>query len=91
MMKNLRILLLEDSEDDADLILMELRNGGIQFTPLVVDTKEDFLQGIDRFKPDIIISDHSMPQFNSAEALKLYKVHLKEQNIFAPFILVETK
>ncbi|MEO6230044.1 MAG: PAS domain S-box protein [Ferruginibacter sp.] len=88
MIKNLRILLLEDSEDDAELILMELRNGGIQFTPRVVDTRQDFLHGIVEFKPDIIISDHSMPQFNSAEALKLYKAHLKEQNLIAPFILV---
>ncbi len=88
MIKDLRILLLEDSEDDADLILMELRNGGIQFIPIVVDTKEDFLREIGEFKPDIIISDHSMPQFNSAEALKIYKAHLKEQNLISPFILV---
>ena len=88
MTKNLRILLLEDSEDDADLIQLELRNGGISFTSLVVDTRNDFINGIDQFKPDLIISDHSMPQFNSAEALKIYKSHLKEQNFSAPFILV---
>jgi PAS domain S-box-containing protein len=88
MSQLLKILLLEDSEDDADLIQLELRNGGINFTSLVVDTKIDFINGIRHFEPDIIISDHSMPQFNSAEALKIYKSHLKEKNLSAPFILV---
>ncbi|MES2893494.1 MAG: PAS domain S-box protein [Bacteroidota bacterium] len=88
MDQQLKILLLEDSEDDADLIQLELRNGGINFTSLVVDTKKDFLSGILYFKPDIVISDHSMPQFNSAEALRIYKSYLKEQNLSAPFILV---
>ena len=88
MNQQLKILLLEDSEDDADLIQLELKNGGIQFTSLVVDTRIDFINGIRDFKPDIIISDHSMPQFNSAEALKIYKTHLKDQNLAAPFILV---
>src|SRR5918993_947656 len=88
MSQQLRILLLEDSDDDADLIQLELKNGGIDFTSLVVDTKKDFLSGILYFKPDIVISDHSMPQFNSAEALRIYKSYLKEQNRSAPFILV---
>jgi len=86
--KNLKVLLLEDNEDDADLIRRELKGGGITFTSLVVDTREDFITGIHQFEPDIIISDHSMPRFNSGEALRIYKTHLKEQNRSAPFILV---
>jgi CheY-like chemotaxis protein len=86
--KNLKILLLEDNDDDADLIRLELKSGGIAFTSIVVDTREDYINGINEFEPDIIISDHSMPQFNSAEALKIYKTYLKEQNRSAPFILV---
>lgn len=88
MNQKLKILLLEDSEDDADLIQLELRNGGIDFTSMVVDTRVDFIRGIEEFKPDLIISDHSMPQFNSAEALKIYKAHLKDEGLTAPFILV---
>ena len=86
--KDLKILLLEDNDDDADLIQRELRSGGIAFTSRVVDTRDDFIEGIHKFEPDIIISDHSMPRFNSAEALRIYKTHLKEQNRSAPFILV---
>ncbi len=88
MTPQLKILLLEDSPDDADLIQLELRSGGIKFTSLVVDTKIDFINGIKNFNPDIIISDHSMPQFNSSEALKIYQSYLKEQNLISPFILV---
>src|SRR6185295_18196499 len=88
MNKRLKILLLEDSADDADLIQMELKKGGIKFTPLVVDTKEDFIKEIRDFKPDLILSDHSMPRFNSAEALKIFKDHLRSQQSLAPFILV---
>lgn len=88
MQEELRILLLEDSEDDADLILLELRGSGIVFTSMIVDTRKDFLNAISQFKPSLIISDHSMPQFNSEEALKIYKEHLKTHQLSAPFILV---
>jgi CheY-like chemotaxis protein len=86
--ESLKILLLEDNEDDADLIKHELKGGGINFSSLVVDTREDYINGILQFEPDIIISDHSMPRFNSGEALRIYKTHLKELNRSAPFILV---
>src|SRR5665647_569120 len=88
MNKHLKILLLEDSADDAELIQLELKQGGIKFTSLVVDTKAGFINGIRDFKPDLILSDHSMPQFNSVEALKIYKDHLKTQNYNTPFILI---
>ncbi len=84
----LKILLLEDSPDDADLIQRELKHGGIDFTSLVVDTKTSFINGIRDFNPDLVLSDHSMPKFNSAEALKIYKGHLKTLQRSAPFILI---
>src|SRR5690606_28654573 len=49
-----------------------------------VDTKEEYLEALRNFEPDIILSDHSLPQFNSTEALKL----CKEMNLTTPFILV---
>lgn len=88
MNENLKILLLEDSEEDADLIEHKLKQGGIKFTSLIVDTRADYINAIRDFKPDVILSDHSLPQFNSAEALKIYKEHQKKQNIYAPFILI---
>ncbi|MCW3090236.1 MAG: AraC family transcriptional regulator [Ferruginibacter sp.] len=88
MSKQLKILLLEDSAPDAELIQFSLKKGGIQFTPMIVDTKKDFTSAIIHFKPDVILSDHSMPQFNAAEALDIFKDHLQQQQRFAPFILV---
>jgi CheY-like chemotaxis protein len=83
-MEALKILMLEDSPYDVELVQYELKKGGINFITKVVDTKADFIRELGGFKPDIILSDHSMPQFNSIEALKIYK----EKGIGVPFVLV---
>lgn len=88
MDKGLKILILEDSRDDVDLIERELKRGGIAFTSVIVNKKLEFEEALKSFKPDIILSDHSLPQFNSIEALKLYKERQKELNLSAPFILI---
>src|SRR3569623_1752862 len=80
----LRILHLEDLSSDAELIDRELKKGGLAFEKLVVDQKEEYIEGLKRFKPDIVLSDHSLPAFNSNEALAV----LKQLNINIPFILV---
>ena len=84
-MKNeLKILMLEDSEDDVGLIALALKRDGIPFVFQQVDNRDDFSFAIDNFKPDLILSDHALPQFNSIEAFKVYR----EKNILIPFILV---
>lgn len=88
MNEDLKILLLEDSEDDAKLIQLKIRQGGIKFKALVVDTKADYIKAIKDFTPDIILSDHSLLQFNSSEALKIFKQHQKITKQNQPFILV---
>jgi PAS domain S-box-containing protein len=80
----LRILHLEDLPTDAELIERELKKGGLTFKKLVVDKKEEYLKGLENFKPDIVLSDHSLPTFDSYEALNI----LKRLNINIPFILV---
>ncbi|MBX2917427.1 MAG: hybrid sensor histidine kinase/response regulator [Cyclobacteriaceae bacterium] len=84
MKRELKILMLEDMEEDARLVERTLRKEGFQFDWLCVDTHSGFVQALTEFKPDVILSDHAMPQFNSIEALKL----LKHQSIHVPFILV---
>jgi len=84
MEKHLKILMLEDSESDAGLIQRELKKQNINFTAKVVDTKMDFEDAINNFNPDLILSDHSMPSFNSIDALSI----VKEKNVNVPFILV---
>ena len=84
MNRQLKILHLEDTPTDAELIARELKTGKIDSSILLVDNKADFILALKDFSPDIILSDHSLPSFNSNEALLL----LKESGIAVPFILV---
>lgn len=76
--------MLEDSADDATLIEHILKKDDINFKTERVDNREEFNDAIRSFCPDVILSDHGLPQFNSIEALK---ISLKERAM-APFILV---
>jgi len=82
--KELRILMLEDLEEDAGLVDRALQKEKIAFTRIRVDTQEEFTNALENFKPDVILSDHSLPQFNSIEALKI----CQERKLNLPFILV---
>jgi len=84
MKKELRVLMLEDLEEDAGLIERALIKEDFQMKYLRVDEREEFIASLDTFKPDIILSDHSLPQFNSIEALKI----CQEKQYRGPFILV---
>jgi signal transduction histidine kinase len=82
--KELKILMLEDLQDDVGLIERTLSKQGIQFTSKRVDTRDEFVEALDSFDPDVILSDHALPQFNSLEALTI----CRNQHIDIPFILV---
>ncbi|MBT1687649.1 ATP-binding response regulator [Dawidia soli] len=82
--KELKILMLEDLQDDVGLIEHALSRDGVPFTSLQVDSRDEFVQALQGFLPDVILSDHSLPQFNSIEALKI----CKEYGYNVPFILV---
>jgi len=83
-MPNLKILHIEDIRSDAELIERTLKKSGIAFEKLLVDTKEEYIKALDEFHPDVILSDHSLPAFNSLEALKI----LKQRGGNIPFILI---
>lgn len=76
--------MLEDEQDDAELIGRSMIKSGMSFVSKRVDTKEDFSEALKSFSPDVILSDHSLPQFNSLEALKV----CKQKGLSVPFILV---
>jgi signal transduction histidine kinase len=82
--KQLKILMLEDSKDDVFLIERVLRKDNLSFVKECVDTREEFHEAIRKFQPDVVLSDHGLPGFNSREALKIC---LKERSS-TPFILV---
>lgn len=74
--------------DDVHLIEFEMKRAGMSFSTLVVNKREEFEDGIKKFRPDVILSDHSLPKFNSIEALKVYKETQLKEDLIAPFILV---
>jgi len=80
----LRVLIVEDSEDDAELLARELRRGGYAPSYERVDTAEAMDAALSRQACDIVVSDHSMVKFDSDAALSV----LKASNVDAPFIIV---
>ncbi len=80
----LRVLIVEDSPDDADLILLELRRAGFDVQARRVETAAEMRQALENTDWDTILSDHAMPRFSSGAALQL----LKEVHKDLPFIIV---
>lgn len=73
MNRDLRILMLEDAPDDAELAERELRKAGICVVAKRVETKDTFLRAIEEFQPDIILSDYKLPGFNGTDALEFVR------------------
>ena len=80
----IRVLIVEDSADDTELLLHELRRGGYDLTYTRVDTAATMKSDLLAQQWDIVISDFSMPQFDAFAALEL--LHGTKQDI--PFIIV---
>ena len=80
----LQVLLVEDSQADAELVLLELRRGGYEPMAQRVDTARTMQEALDRQRWDLVIADHVMPGFSSKEALAL----VKKKNLDLPFIIV---
>jgi len=84
MAKKVKILLLEDSPSDVELIWRMLEKDKINFEGLSVESREEFISTLKSFSPDIILSDHTLPSFNSYDALDI----LREKRLKLPFILI---
>jgi len=82
--EQLRVLIIEDSEDDTLLLLRELRRGG--YVPVFerVQTAEKMRSTLFKNQWDIIISDYTLPNFNGLAALNI----LRESGLDLPFIIV---
>lgn len=80
----LHILLLEDNHSDVMLLERQLKKSGMKFLMHVADTKQEFIESLYIIEPDVVLSDHSLPSFNSLDAIKLARA----SNPDLPFILV---
>src|SRR5690606_3097948 len=80
-----RIVLVEDSSDDAELIGFALRSAPFAFTLERVDTEPAFRQALAASVPDVVLCDYHLPQFSMAEALRMVR---GDQRLDIPFIVV---
>ncbi len=80
----IKILVLEDNPNDADLLDRELKKSGLNFISEIVKTQEEFENVLESFIPDIILSDYSLPAFDAATAFRIKQ----NKNPDIPFIIV---
>lgn len=82
--KVLKILMLEDVAEEAELIQRKLKDNVPPCIFKVVMTADDYIRELKEFVPHLILSDNEMPQFSATEALEI----LKQRAVDIPFILV---
>jgi len=84
MNPEIKILLIEDNPNDADLLYRELKKSGFNFIFEVVSTCEEFENALESMNPDLILSDYSLPSFDATRAFRI------KQNKYPliPFIIV---
>src|SRR5688572_2090177 len=87
MNAGLKVLVVEDSEADAELLLHELTKAGYKPTARRVDSAAGMEAALSQDQWDLIISDYVLPQFSGIEALKI----MQRRNLDIPFIVVSGK
>ncbi len=80
----LRIIMVEDSEDDAYFVQEEIEKAGYELTVTRVDTADALQTALMQQDWDLVLSDHSMPGFSAPAALRV----LHESGLDIPFIIV---
>src|SRR5438093_9878418 len=84
MSNPLRVLLVEDSEDDASLLLHEIKRAGYEPVCKRVQTPDSMEQALEEQPWDIVIADYALPQFDALAALEL----VQGERLDLPFIIV---
>lgn len=84
MGQHLRVLIVEDSEDDAAMLLRKLRQGGYEPLHARVETAEDMGAALGSGRWDIILCDYKLPRFSGLHALALFR----ETGLDLPFLIV---
>src|SRR5258706_11190746 len=84
MGRPLRVLIIEDSEEDTQLLLRELQRGGYEVEFERVESAEAMQSALSQKNWDLILSDYSLPTFSAPKALEV----LKASSLDLPFIIV---
>lgn len=70
-----RILIVEDSDDDAELVSIELAEAGMHADCRRVDNEAALLQALQSFAPQLVLSDCNLPGFSGQRAMELVRAH----------------
>jgi PAS domain S-box-containing protein len=84
MKSPLRVLVVEDSKDDVELLVRAIERGEYDVVCEQVETADEMEAALDRAVWDLVVSDYSLPTFSGPEALRL----VKERGHDIPFIIV---
>jgi diguanylate cyclase (GGDEF)-like protein len=84
MSAGLKILMLEDVPEEAELIRRELHKAGLEFVAQRVQTKSDFGQSLQEFAPDLVLADSKLPAFEGRAALEM----VRRKDPLLPVIMV---
>ena len=84
MHERLKVLIVEDSNDDLLLIIRALKTGGLDIKHRHVQSEAEFVKALDDGTWDVVVSDYSLPGFSGLKALE----HYKKRNFVGPFIIV---
>lgn len=84
MQTKLKILIIEDNQSDADLLIRELNKSELDFISINVQTLKDYQSALLSFKPDLILSDYALPAFDALTAFNIKQEKHKD----IPFIIV---
>ncbi len=80
----IKILILEDKPSDAKLIQYELKKMNLEYVSKITDSRAGFIHQLNEYKPELILSDYSLPQFTGIEALSI----MSDISPETPFIIV---
>jgi diguanylate cyclase (GGDEF)-like protein/PAS domain S-box-containing protein len=84
MTRPIKVLLVEDRVEDAEMLLREMRLRGLDVDSRRVDTELEYTAALTAFAPDLILSDYTLPGFDGIDALQIARLRRPE----TPFIFV---
>ncbi|MFW5995306.1 MAG: PAS domain S-box protein, partial [Spirochaetia bacterium] len=79
-----RVLIAEDTENDARLMVRVLEKAGFHFTHRLVSNREDYARAVTEFEPDVVLADYSLPSFNGLDAVRI----VRASGTYTPVIIV---